>query len=174
MLLLFLTLLALGTGISPLLLMFPVHETLIRSLLSRFLILLLLLISGNVKSNPGPELPVIDSLSHLLTPLEFSSRHGLGFLHVNARSLIPKLDLFNTWFLTAKPDVVVVSETWLKPSTPNNVINVVGYNVFRCDHKGRGGGTAIYVSEKLQVTVLHSVSIPRQFELLAIQIFLGK
>lgn len=138
--------------------------------LLRILILLLLLSSGNIKSNPGPELPVVDSLS---TPLEFSNRHGLGFLHVNARSLIPKLDIFSAWFLIAKPDVVVVSETWLKPSTPDNVINIAGFNVFRCDRKGRAGGTAIYVSEKLQVTVLHSVSIPRQLEFLAVQIVLG-
>lgn len=140
---------------------------------SRFLILLLLLISGNVSSNPGPELSATDNLLHLSTPLDFRNRHGLGFLHVNARSLIPKMDIFSTWFLTAKPDVVVVSETWLKPSTPDNVISVAGFNVFRCDRKGRAGGTAIYVSEKLQASVLRSVSIPRQFEFLAIQIVLG-
>ena len=144
----------------------------VKKSISRILILLLLLISGNVNSNPGPELPV-GSLTHLSTPIEFSSRHGLGFLHINARSLVPKLDIFNTWFLIAKPDVVVVSETWLKPSTPDNVISIAGYNVYRCDRKGRAGGMAIYVSEKLQVTVLQSISIPRQFEFLAVQIVLG-
>ncbi|KAF3856522.1 hypothetical protein F7725_017245, partial [Dissostichus mawsoni] len=76
-------------------------------------------------------------MHHLPTPNEFSCRQGLGFLHVNARSLVPKLDVFKTWFLVAKPDIVVVSETWLKPSVTDTVIHIDGYNVFRADRKGR-------------------------------------
>lgn len=144
-----------------------VNEKQKKNSFSRLLILLLLLISGNVNSNPGPE-PF--NLSQLSTPNEFSCRHGLGFLHVNARSLVPKLDIFKTWFFIAKPDVVVVSETWLKPSIPDNVINMAGYDVFRTDRKGRAGGVAIYVLEKFQGSVLHSTSIPHQFEFLAVQI----
>ena len=120
---------------------------------SRLLILLLLLLSGNVNINPGPEC-FSASLHHLPTPNEFSCRQGLGFLHVNARSLVPKLDVFKTWFLVAKPDIVVVSETWLKPSVTDTVIHIDGYNVFRADRKGRAGGVAIYTAEKLQCSVL--------------------
>ena len=49
-------------------------------------------------------------------------------------------------------------------------IHIDGYNVFRADRKGRAGGVAIYTADKLQCSVLHSISIPRQFELLAVQI----
>lgn len=140
--------------------------------LSRMLILLLLLISGNVNMNPGPDLNS-ESLLHLGTPTDFANRKGLGFLHINTRSLLPKLDSFRTWFMVANPDVVVVSETWLKPSVSDNVIRIDGYNVYRTDRKGRAGGIAIYVSSKFHVSVLLSLSIPRQFELLALQIMVA-
>jgi len=62
---------------------------------SRLLILLLLLLSGNVNINSGPEC-LSASLQLLPTPNEFSCRQGLVFLHVNARSLVPTLDVFKT------------------------------------------------------------------------------
>ena len=62
------------------------------------------------------------------TPQDFSHRNGLGFLHFNIRSLVPKIDLLSTWFTVAKPDVVALSETWLKSTTPDNV-QVMGFNM---------------------------------------------
>ena len=72
---------------------------------SRLAIILLLLLSGNVQSNPGP---------YILTPAELSSQSGLKFLHMNVRSLVPKLDFVNIWIKTANPDVFMLSETWHK------------------------------------------------------------
>lgn len=60
----------------------------------KFIILLLLLLSGNVESNPGPQLDHIDS------PDEFRTRSGLGIIHINARSMLPKLDMIKIWLLT--------------------------------------------------------------------------
>ncbi|KAF3838781.1 hypothetical protein F7725_010549 [Dissostichus mawsoni] len=95
-------------------------RALVKKSSSRLLILLLLLLSGNVNINPGPEC-FSASLHHLPTPNEFSCRQGLGFLHVNARSLVPKLDVFKTWFLVAKPDIVLIdSPTRINPAKPNN------------------------------------------------------
>ena len=106
---------------------------------------------------------MVNNLQHLSTPEDFRNRHGLGFLHFNARSLVPKMDIFNIWFLTAKPDIVIVSESWLKPAVPDNV-HITGYNIFRTDRKGRAGGVLMYISEHLRGSLLHSISIPRQFE----------
>lgn len=126
-------------------------------------------VSGNIHVNPGP-LPSFESLYHFSTPAEFANRHGLGFLHMNEGSLLPKLDVLKTWFMLAKPDFVVISETWLKPSVSDNVMQVGGFNVFQTDRKGRAGGVAIYVSNKFNISVLLSLSVPRQFEILAIHI----
>lgn len=72
------------------------------------LVLILLLISGNVHPNPGP---IINSLG---TPEDFKSRTGLGFIHLNVCSLLPKMDLVRAWAIQTDADVQVISETWLK------------------------------------------------------------
>ena len=136
--------------------------------LSRPLILLLLLVSGNVNVNPGPLSS--DGPLHLSTPADFANSHGLRFLHINARSLVRKLDLVKTWFIVAKPDIVVISETWLKPRVSDDVLHIGGFNIFRCDRKGHAGGIAIYVANKFHVTNLYSITTPDVFELLSLQI----
>ena len=55
--------------------------------LSRSLILLLLFVSGNINVNPGPHAP--ENLLHLSTPADMANTQGLGFLLMNARSIVP-------------------------------------------------------------------------------------
>jgi len=43
--------------------------------------------SGNVQPNPGP---VTDMIS-LQTPADFLKRSGIGFVHINVKSLLPKM-----------------------------------------------------------------------------------
>lgn len=135
---------------------------------SRSLILLLLLVSGNINVNPGPQSS--ENLIHLSTSAAMANRNGIGFLHMNARSILPKLDQLKTWCMMAKPDIVVISESWLRSTVTDDVLHVDGYNVFRCDRKARGGGVAIYVSTKFNASILCCQSIPKQFEFLALQI----
>ena len=81
--------------------------------------------------------------------------------------------MLSNWFNTAKPDIVALSETWLKETTSDN-IQVPGFNLFRTDRKcGRCGGVALYISNKFQGNKLQSVFIPRQFEFLAVQIIVA-
>ena len=44
-----------------------------------------------------------------------------------------------------------------------------GYNVFRTDWKGSGGVT-IYISENFNCTLVHFTAIPKQFELVVVQL----
>ena len=75
----------------------------------RCLVFLLLLLSGNVQPNPGPP----SSSSQIATPADFKSRSGLGFVHLNVRSLLSKLDFVRLWASSTDADVIVLSETWL-------------------------------------------------------------
>ena len=50
-----------------------------------------------------------------------------------------------------------------KKSISDSDIALVGYNVFRIDRAGRGGGVAIYVKSSLSISVLSSVSKPKCF-----------
>lgn len=93
----------------------------------RIFILLLLLLSGNVQPNPGP------ALNNISTPDEFKARSGLGLIHINIRSLLPKLDAVQIWIQSTNADILILSETWLSKAVPDKDIAIDGYNVFRCD-----------------------------------------
>lgn len=130
----------------------------------RIFILLVLLLSGNVQPNPGP------ALNNISTPDEFKARSGLGLIHINIRSLLPKLDAVQIWIQSTNADILILSETRLSKAVPDKDIAIDGYNVFRCDRPRKGGGVAIYIKSKFHVTQLSSLSIPKQFELLALKL----
>ncbi len=67
------------------------------------MIMLLLMLSGNVQPNPQP----ITSVKYLPAPSDFKSRTGLGFMHLNARSLVPKLDMIKIWVNTTNADIIL-------------------------------------------------------------------
>lgn len=136
-----------------------------KSLKLRCLIVLLLLISGNVQPNPGP-----DSAICFNTPADFKSRAGLGFIHLNVRSLIAKIDIIRIWAHSTEADVIVLSETWLSKSVLNEDISIDGYNVYRTDRPRRGGGVAVYIKSKFRVNMLLSKSVSKQFEFLALDL----
>lgn len=98
-----------------------------------FWIILLLFLSGNIHPNPGPEM--ID----LLSPNDLKDSSGLRFIHVNVRSLFNKIDAICLWAKLTESDIIVLSETWLKPSITSNMIHIEGYNLFRMDRVGKGG-----------------------------------
>ena len=111
----------------------------------------------------------------LSTPSAFKERRGLGLIHLNIRSLLQqhKLDHLKILVSQAEPDVLVLSETWLKKSDNDSSAAIQQYNLYRCDRAGRGGGVAIYVKSCLSVSVLNAISIPKCFELLVLRIDLG-
>uniref|UniRef100_A0A8C7RJN6 Reverse transcriptase domain-containing protein n=1 Tax=Oncorhynchus mykiss TaxID=8022 RepID=A0A8C7RJN6_ONCMY len=75
---------------------------------------------------------------------------------------------------SANPDVLAVSESWLRKTTKNSEILIPNYNIFRQDRTAKGGGVAIYCKDSLQSSVLLSRSVPKQFELLLLKIHLSK
>ena len=92
-------------------------------------------------SNDGAVLQGTDGLS---LAHNFKARKGLGIVHINARSLLPKMDILRFWVSNADPDIIVVSESWLNSNVSDSDVNVFGYSVFRADRVRRGGGVAIF------------------------------
>lgn len=121
----------------------------------RLLIVLLLLLSGNVQPNPGPELQCPQ------TPSDFKSLSGLKYVHLNVHSLLPKMDMVRIWVKSTGADVVIISETWLSKSINNEDINIFGYNVYRTDRPKKGGGVAIYST--LNQDLIPLLFCPNQF-----------
>ena len=71
------------------------------------------------------------------------------FLLANARSILNKKEELEV-ISKDKPDVVLITETWLSDSVPDEVVNIPKFNVIRKDRPiGRGGGVQIYIRESI-------------------------
>ena len=123
--------------------------------------------SGNIKLGTTP--PCIN----LPTPSDFKEQNGLGFLHMNVRSRVPKMDIVWVWVSTADLDILVYSEAWWKKSVSDSSIHITGYNLFRSDRPSKGGGVAIYIKTRFNCRVTQSFIRPKIFEFLSIDISLS-
>ena len=85
------------------------------------------------------------------------------------------------------PDIIIMNETWLKPSiNDNEILNPNKYKVFRCDRsikshppdptnpkrfRRNGGGVLIGINSKLMITT-NKIKLKCQAELLAVELVL--
>ena len=73
---------------------------------------------------------------------------------LNVQSLLPKLPDIRADLHQRQPDVICFTESNLKSSTPNQLVSILGYNMFRRDRvigrKKSGGGVIVYVNESIQ------------------------
>ena len=53
-------------------------------------------------------------------------------MHLNARSLLPKLDELNVLASKTKAAVIGVSETWLDESVEDSEVELPGYSILLC------------------------------------------
>lgn len=60
-------------------------------------------------------------------------------MHLNIRSLLPKVAELTAYVHTANPDILVISESWLKKSIFNSAVSIPGYNIFCQDRISKGG-----------------------------------
>ena len=95
-------------------------------------------------------------------------------MHVNNWSLLPKFVFFTALAHSANPDVLAVSESWLRKATKNPEISIPNYNILNQDRTAKGDGVAISCRDSLQSSVLLSRSVPKQFELLLLKIHLSR
>lgn len=89
-----------------------------------------------------------DSAPHpKLNPTEFKKRKGLGFIHLNIKNIIQqdKLDHLKILVTQTDPDIVVLSETWLRCTVNDSEMALNDFNLFRIDRNSRGGVVAIYI-----------------------------
>jgi exonuclease III len=104
---------------------------------------------------------------------DFCCCKSLGFLHVNTRSLLPKMNQLKVWVHKSDPDVLVITETWLRKSVLNTDVNLSVYNLFRQDRSSKGGRVAIFTKDHLQCSVVSTKSVPKLFDLLVINMKLS-
>ena len=87
--------------------------------------------------------------------------NDLVVMQLNIRGIGSKktqlLDLIDNSTDHKEVDVILLSETWLTPYSPN--LNIPGYTLYRQDRlQKKGGGVAILVSNKLRCNVLEGIN----------------
>ena len=80
-------------------------------------------------------------------------KKGFKIVHLNIRSLSKHLD--EVYLNLAGFDIIALTETWLHANIPNSMLHINDYNILRYDRvsidasvKKRGGGIAVYVSDR--------------------------
>ena len=109
----------------------------------------LIVLCGDVEVNPGPDSvdgSTDSSLNSTISSFELLSNH-LSIFHLNIQSIIPKLDLIKCE--VEAYDVIVFSESWLKPEVKNESLSIENFLLpFRTDRCDRpGGGGIVYVRD---------------------------
>ena len=80
---------------------------------------------------------------------------GLKLVHINIRSLFPKIDQLRIILENSPIDIITLSETWLNTSVDSKMVDIKGFKLFRLDRKNpdnrkrRGGGLLVYINIKL-------------------------
>ena len=92
------------------------------------------------------------------------STKGLKLIHLNIRSLLPKIDQLRSALLNNPVDIITLSETWLNAKLDSTVIAIPGYKHYRLDRrtsntKKRGGGFLIYVKNNLALEVKELIQL---------------
>jgi hypothetical protein len=88
-------------------------------------------------------------------------KKGLHFLHLNARSLLPKLEEIKILAMNTNAAVMGITETWLDSSVTDTEIGIPNYLVTRRDRNREGGGVCLYIRSDLAHNPRSDISDPK-------------
>ena len=112
---------------------------------------LLILLSGDISLNPGP------NHQHKLQCLNewniFKSR-GLHFIHLNINSLLTKIEELRITAKSTNAAIIGISESKLDESVLEPEIQIDDYKILRCDRNRHGGGVACYIRNDLSYNII--------------------
>ena len=114
-------------------------------------VFLLILLAGDVATNPGP----CSSTQNELKIIYLNARSLKAFVSSDEGSLckISKMTLLQQLIFGSSYDVECICETWLNNAVLNGEL-LPGYNIFRKDRTGKIGG-GVLVAIKSELEVLH-------------------
>lgn len=99
-------------------------------------------------------------VAQLLEIIIANSCPGLCIIHINIQSLPQHIDELRCDLQTKVPDIVLLSETWLKSWHSDGLVSVEGYRLLRndrCDVK-RAGGVGIFLKKTLKYKIISKSS----------------
>lgn len=74
---------------------------------------------------------------------------GMHFIHLNARSFLPKMAEMRIIASISKTSLIAISKTWIDNSVTDSEISIEGYHILRKDRNRSGGGVCVYVRSNL-------------------------
>lgn len=113
-----------------------------------------LLLCGDIHPCPGP----IASRSVDNSEYKCFEKKGLHFVHLNIRSLLPKLDELRIIARNSRAACICITETWLDETVFDLEIQLENYSLRRKDRNRHGGGVCIYVRSDLAFNPLDQLS----------------
>ena len=118
---------------------------------NRAFLLFLLLLAGDIETNPGE----ISSNNDLPPYNKFQSfkKRGMHFTHININSILPKIDELRQIASETKCVVISISETKLDETIQDEELQIQGYNLIRNDRNRNGGGVACYVRNDIHFNI---------------------
>lgn len=109
-----------------------------------------LLLCGDIHPCPGPaagqptngnNFPDEDTSKDFLC---FKKR-GLNIIHMNIRSLLPKIDEVRLIARETKASCICLTETWLRDTIFDSEVSIDNYVIQRKDRNRHGGGVCLYI-----------------------------
>ena len=100
-------------------------------------------------------------------------RKGMSFIHLNVRSLLPKISELSVILHRTKASVMAVSETHLDSSISNNEVNIQGYTMIRRDRNRSGGGVCLFIKDTVSFNVRQDLE-EENFEAVFVDILFPK
>lgn len=82
--------------------------------------------------------------------------HNLLIPHANVRSLFGKIIKFNEFVIENEPDIILLSETWLKPEISTSIVSIDNYKLIRQYRIAHAGGVAIYIKNHFKYDTIVS------------------
>ncbi len=110
------------------------------------LLILLILICGDVAINPGPDYQSSEEFTNECSKLR--KLKGIKILHLNARSLVNKINEMRIICNKSMPDLLCISESWLNSGHEDIEFRITGYDLYRKDRMfANGGGVCLFVKK---------------------------
>lgn len=89
-----------------------------------------------------------------------NSEKGLRIVHLNIQSYFHHIDELRSDLQRHVPDIILISETWLKSWHVEGMLTINGYQLIRndrCDEK-RGGGVGMLIKKGMKFKIISKSS----------------
>ena len=130
-------------------------------------------INGNITPDSPSTTQEEDTIQHTSDDFCCFKQRGLHFIHLNARSIIPKMEELNILAGTTNAAIIAVTETWLDNTISDNEVCIPGYGIQRKDRNREGGGVCIFIRNNINFNRRCDID-KDDLEFLAIDIMLPK